>query len=165
MNIDEEIRIHNLVFHPNIVQIIDFKETPDAIYILLDIAENGCVFFYIHSRRGLPEQIAIRFFYQTVLAVKYIHGMGILHRDIKPENLLLDSNYNILLCDFGWACSTFEYDKRQSICGTFEYMSPEIAMLKGHDIKTDIWSLGILLYEFIHGKIIRRTSIPSKLAA
>lgn len=132
------------------------------IYILLDIAENGCLYFYIHPRRGLPETLALRFFYQTVLATKYIHSIDVIHRDIKPENLLLDENYNVLLCDFGWACSIFECFKRQSICGTFEYMSPEIATMEGHNKKTDVWSLGILLYEFIHGSLKRRTTIYSQ---
>ena len=133
------------------------------IYILLEIAENGCLYFYIHSKRGLPENLALRFFYQTVLAVKYVHSKGILHRDIKPENLLLDDNYNVLLCDFGWACTlTGSVNKGQSICGTYEYMSPEIANLGKHDKKTDIWSLGILLYEFFHGLLKRKSTFCIK---
>lgn len=138
---------------------IDHKETTEFIYILLDIADNGCIYFYIHSRRGLPEDLALRYFYQSLAATKYLHDLGIVHRDIKPENILLDSNYNVQLCDFGWARSIVENMSRKSICGTYEYMSPEIALIQGHDSKTDIWSLGILLYEFIHGLVIRRTAV------
>ena len=113
------------------------------------------MFFYIHPRRGLPEHLAIRFFYQTVLALKYIHDRGFIHRDLKPENLLFDDDYNILLCDFGWACSVEQNSMKHSICGTFDYMSPEVANMKGHNKQADVWSLGILLFEFIHGFLNR----------
>ena len=88
-----------------------------------------------------------------------------MHRDIKPENLLLDQNYNIKLCDFGWACFLDQANPRQSVCGTFEYMSPEVAENKGHNKKTDIWSLGVLLFELIHCFLIRIFTFYNKKSA
>lgn len=98
------------------------------MYMILEYASNGCLFFYIDLVTGLPEAIALRFFYQTALGIQYMHQKNILHRDIKPENLLLDSNLNIKLCDFGWSCVTNEKEMRSSVCGTYEYMSPEIVI-------------------------------------
>ena len=80
-----------------------------------------------------------------------MHKNNIAHRDIKPENILLDSNFNIKVCDFGWASLMNQKDERKSICGTYEYMPPEVVNEEAQTLKTDLWSLGILLYEFLHG--------------
>ena len=125
------------------------------VYFLLEYASNGCLLFYIHAREGLPERLALRFFYQTARAVEYMHKNNLLHRDIKPENILLNKDFNVKLCDFGWSCYLEEDDYRTSVCGTYEYMSPEILGNQYHTNKVDIWCLGILLYEMLHGNIIR----------
>lgn len=123
------------------------------VYILLEYAANGCLFFYINPRAGLPEHLALRFFRQAALAVQYLHAQGIVHRDIKPENLLLDEQFDIKLCDFGWATALdSEHEFKTSICGTYEYMSPEIVYEQTHTAKTDVWCLGIFLYEMLHGR-------------
>ena len=97
----------------------------------------------------LPENEVFKFFYQTCVAIEYLHKCDIIHRDIKPENLLLDKDYNIRLCDFGW--STFHiYEERTTFCGTYEYMAPEILAKKPYNYTVDIWSLGVLLYELFH---------------
>ena len=80
-----------------------------------------------------------------------MHKYNLIHRDIKPENILLDSNFNIKLCDFGWSCFLENDAFRTSICGTYEYMSPEIIYGKRHTNKVDVWCMGILLYEMLHG--------------
>lgn len=74
-----------------------------------------------------------------------------MHRDIKPENVVFDSDFNAKLCDFGWTASLQQKELRNSVCGTFEYMSPEVVYQKSHNSKIDIWALGILLYEMLHG--------------
>lgn len=121
------------------------------VYFLLEYAGNGNLFFYIHSLEGLPELLALRFLYQTTLAVQHLHQRDIIHRDIKPENILLDDQFNIKLCDLGWSCINDNDQYRTSICGTYEYMSPEIVLDRAHNNKVDIWCLGILLYEMLHG--------------
>jgi serine/threonine protein kinase len=156
-NLWVEIDLHKPLNHPRIIKFVDSLRT-NNFYILLECAMNGCLFFYINSNDGLPEALAMRFFYQTCLAVKYLHENHIIHRDIKPENLLFDENFNIKLCDFGWSCKAREFDIRTSICGTYEYMSPEIIVDQKHGFKVDIWCLGIMLYEFLHGWIIRGTA-------
>lgn len=83
--------------------------------------------------------------------MNYLHKKKIAHRDIKPENLLLDENFNLKLCDFGWATEMDSETPRYSVCGTFEYMPPEVAHQDKHTLAADMWSLGILLYEMLHG--------------
>lgn len=77
-----------------------------------------------------------------------------MHRDIKPENILLSENFDVKLCDFGWAqkVGDDEEDRRNSLCGTFQYMSPEVINKDGHGKKNDVWSLGIVAYEMAHGR-------------
>ena len=153
-----EIDLHTTILHPNTVRYFDCLRKGRMIYFLLDYASNGCVFFYIDANFGLPKNLALRFFYQTSLAIKYLHDRGIIHRDIKPENLLFDDKFNVKLCDFGWSCKADEDDIRTSICGTFEYMSPEVVFERRHGFKVDIWCLGILLFEFLHGCLMRKPS-------
>ena len=122
------------------------------VYILLEYASNGCLFHYIHPKHGLPENLALRFLYQTALGIKYLHDQNIIHRDIKPENLLLDDAFDVKVCDFGWSCYLDDNAVRSTICGTYEYMPPEIVNEQYHTSKVDIWCLGILLYEMLHGR-------------
>ena len=119
------------------------------VYYFLEYADNGSLYYYIDTKYGLPEILALRFAYQTALGIEYLHKKQIIHRDIKPENVLLDENFEIKICDFGWSCKDPKDSKRETICGTYEYMSPEIVFTKKHDSKVDIWCLGILLYEML----------------
>lgn len=151
-NLRLEIRLHKEMRHPHIIRYFDSMQIGEMVYILLEYAPNHSLFSYIHPYRGVPERLALRFVYQTALAVKYLHDLGIIHRDIKPENLLLDERFELKLCDFGWAARLeAESDLRSSICGTYEYMSPEVLALVPHGKKTDIWCLGILLFEMVFG--------------
>lgn len=84
------------------------------------------------------------------MAIKYIHDQEIFHRDLKPENILLDSNLNVKLCDFGFTAKEQKEVARTTFCGTYEYMAPETLQGMNQTKKTDIWSLGILLYELFH---------------
>lgn len=124
----------------------------EKISILLELAERNSLFFYIHSQKGLPENLALRFLFQTALALEYLHSRGIVHRDIKPENILLFDDFTAKICDFGWSCQMSSGSTlRRSVCGTYEYMSPEVLAQSAHSFETDVWALGILLYEMLHG--------------
>lgn len=81
------------------------------VYLILDYAENGNLYLYHQRKKHLSDAEIFKFFYQTCLAVDYIHKSNIMHRDIKPENILLDKHHNIKLCDFGWATQNID-DKR-----------------------------------------------------
>ena len=86
-----------------------------------------------------------------IQALIYLHSKNppILHRDIKPENILI-CNDKLKIADFGW--SNFKTDIRNTYCGTPDYLSPEMILGTNHNEKTDIWSLGVLLYELLHGR-------------
>jgi len=149
-NIRTEITIHRKLEHPNIVQFHDYIQKDHHMYLVLEYAESGNLYSYIHKRKThLPSEEIFRFFYQSCLAIQYLHQNDVLHRDIKPENLLLDKHKNIKLCDFGWSTRRIT-EKRLTFCGTYEYMAPEIVYKKPYDYRVDIWSLGVLLYELIH---------------
>lgn len=74
-----------------------------------------------------------------------------MHRDLKPENILVSADYLIKLCDFGYSAEYNQNEVRQTLCGTYEYMAPEVIFNGRQTKKTDIWALGILLYELFHG--------------
>lgn len=95
------------------------------------------------------ESEAFVFFFQACLGVDYLHKKNIIHRDLKPENLLLDKSGNIKICDFGWSNDALSSNKVH--CGTVDYMAPEIIKNQAHDHKIDIWCLGVILYEMLHG--------------
>lgn len=80
-----------------------------------------------------------------------MHKNGFIHRDIKPENLLIDQNNILKICDFGWCVEQKDEEQRNTFCGTLEYMAPEMITGIPHDHRLDIWCLGILLYELVHG--------------
>lgn len=118
----------------------------------MEYAENGDLFNFLNKKGALEEKTACKFFVQTALALNYIHHFKMIHRDVKPENILLDKNLNAKLCDFGWSAEYDENTRRQTVCGTYEYMAPEILFKKQQDTGIDVWALGILLYELLHNK-------------
>ena len=90
--------------------------------------------------------------YSITGAIAYLHAKDppILHRDIKPENILKVGD-TYILCDFGWSNTDSKGDTRNTFCGTPDYLSPEMILGTGHDEKLDVWTLGVLMYELLHG--------------
>ena len=151
-NFKQEIALHRKLDHPNIIKFYDCIEVENRLYYLLEFAPGNSLFFYL-SDDWLPERLALRFVYYTALAIKYLHDRLIIHRDIKPENILLGENFDVKLCDFGWSTQLqSEKDLKTSVCGTYEYMSPEIMNEATHSFKSDIWGLGILFIEILTGR-------------
>jgi len=116
----------------------------------MEYANSGSLFSLIKKRKNFDEKKAFHYFIQTAGAVLFLHENNLVHRDLKPENILVDENNNIKLCDFGW-CVEMSMGNRVTFCGTYEYMAPEIIKEKPYNQGIDVWSLGILLYELIHG--------------
>ena len=147
-----EVRAHIEMEHPNIIELIDYQQKINMIYLLLEFAENGTLYAYLNNMRILPVKLITKIFVQVIQAIQYIHDKGFLHRDIKPENILLDSDNNAKLSDFGLCVEETNMAERTTADGTYEYMSPESLRKELQGKECDIWALGVLLYELFHNK-------------
>ncbi|KDO69830.1 hypothetical protein CISIN_1g013249mg [Citrus sinensis] len=140
------------VTHPFIVQLRYSFQTRSKLYLILDFINGGHLFFHLY-RQGIFREDQARFYTaEIVSAVSHLHKCGIVHRDLKPENILMDSDGHVMLTDFGLAKEIDESSRSNSMCGTTEYMAPEILLSKGHNKDADWWSVGILLYEMLTGQ-------------
>lgn len=140
------------VDHPFIVQLKYSFQTKYRLYLVLDFINGGHLFFQLYHHGLFREDLARIYAAEIVSAVSHLHANGIMHRDLKPENILLDAEGHVMLTDFGLAKQFDENTRSNSMCGTVEYMAPEIVLGKGHDKAADWWSVGILLYEMLTGK-------------
>lgn len=121
------------------------------IYLALEIASKGELYKHLKdSPYGRFDEIrSAKYTYQVADALNYCHLNNVIHRDLKPENILLTEDDNIKLADFGWSAHT--YNRRQTMCGTLDYLPPEMVKGKAYDESVDQWCLGILCYEFLVG--------------
>ncbi|EPS73120.1 hypothetical protein M569_01633, partial [Genlisea aurea] len=138
--------------HPFIVRLRYSFQTKYRLYLVLDFVNGGHLFFQLYRQGLFREDLARIYAAEIVSAVSHLHENGIMHRDLKPENILLDADGHAMLTDFGLAKEVEENGRSNSLCGTVEYMSPEIILGKGHDKAADWWSVGVLLFEMLTGK-------------
>ncbi|CAH1794822.1 unnamed protein product, partial [Owenia fusiformis] len=132
------------------------------LYMLLEVCLGGEVWTVLRDK-GCFDDATTRFYTGCVVeAFAYLHAKGIVYRDLKPENLLLDTRGYIKLVDFGFAKKIGHGRKTWTFCGTPEYVAPEIILNKGHDISSDYWSLGILMFELLTGSPPFTGSDPMK---
>jgi aurora kinase len=141
--------------HPHIIKLFNHFEDDKYFYLIMELAAGGNLFSKLSRERHLMERVAAQYFREVVLAVEYLHSHdpAIIHRDIKPENILLDKDGRIKLTDFGWSnyYSPENESSRNTVCGTLEYLPPEMVNRRSHDTSADIWCLGVLLYEMLAG--------------
>ncbi|CAK9152152.1 unnamed protein product [Ilex paraguariensis] len=138
--------------HPFIVKLRYSFQSLEKLYLVMDFINGGHLVFHLHRHGLFREDLARIYAAEIVSAVCHLHENGIIHRDLKPENILLDSEGHTILTDFGLAKKFENSTRSNTICGTVEYMSPEIILGKGHDQATDWWSVGVLLFEMLTGK-------------
>lgn len=147
--------------HPFITNLrASFSDT-DFLYLLLDYVPGGELFSYLRKWRRFDEDMARFYAAEIVLVLEYLHEHqgGVAYRDLKPENLLLDEEGHIKLVDFGFAkrlgnnanAADVKPQETYTLCGTPEYLAPEVIHNKGHTTAVDWWALGILIYEFLTG--------------
>ncbi|KAL7861968.1 hypothetical protein SRHO_G00134090 [Serrasalmus rhombeus] len=128
-------------------------QTDTKLHLILDYVNGGELFTHLVQRVRFKEQEVALYSGEIVLALEHLHQLGVVYRDLKLENILLDSNGHIVLTDFGLSKEFDEVERAYSICGTIEYMAPEIVEggESGHDKAVDWWSLGVLMYELMTG--------------
>lgn len=151
-----EIAIHRSLNHDKVVKFHDHFEDSDYVYIILELCPNQTLNEFMRKRpnKRLSEPEAMFYIYDLIVALKYLHRRRVIHRDLKLGNLFLDADVRLKVGDFGLAAQ-LEHDseKRRTICGTPNYIAPEILEGRhGHSYEVDIWSLGVILYTMIIGR-------------
>lgn len=151
----QEVEIHSRLKHPSILELFTFFEDVNFVYIVLELAHNGTLHKYMNDHQtALNECDAANIITQVVNGLIYLQSNNIMHRDISMSNLLLTANMQIKISDFGLATQLNQHyeNKHMTLCGTPNYISPEVASRSSHGLKTDNWSLGCLLYTLIVGR-------------
>ncbi|XP_043232343.1 MAP/microtubule affinity-regulating kinase 3-like isoform X16 [Amphibalanus amphitrite] len=149
-----EVRIMKMLDHPNIVKLYQVIETKKTLYLVMEYASGGEVFDYLVFHGRMKEKEARLKFRQIVSAVQYCHSKRIIHRDLKAENLLLDSQMNIKIADFGFSNEFTVGSKLDTFCGSPPYAAPELFQGKKYDgPEVDVWSLGVILYTLVSGSL------------
>ncbi|KOB65171.1 cAMP-dependent protein kinase catalytic subunit [Operophtera brumata] len=131
------------------------------LYFILPYIAGGEMFTYIQKYGNFSDSLTKFYASQVVLALEYLHYCTVVHRDIKPENILIDANGYLKLCDFGF-CKVLK-KKTWTLCGTPEYLAPEVILSKGYSFAVDWWALGVLIFEMVAGNPPFISSDPNKL--
>lgn len=153
--VQREIDLHQKLVHPHIVSMYDhyIDHEISSIYIFMEYCPKGD-FSHFQQKRPMMEWTINKYMRQFTSALEYIHNLGVFHRDLKPHNLLLDVEYNLKVSDFGLSKNEIEGSvaaMHKTYCGSPLYMAPEIIFDSTYDNKSDLWSVGVILYEWITG--------------
>ncbi|KAJ2846024.1 cAMP-dependent protein kinase catalytic subunit [Coemansia erecta] len=148
-HINNEKSILEVARHPFIVQLECTMQNERNLYMLMEYVPGGELFSHLRRAGRFPDDVARFYAAEIVLALDYLHSMKIIWRDTKPENILLDAHGHVKLTDFGFAKRV--EDRTWTLCGTPEYLAPEIIQSKGHGKAVDWWALGILIFEMLVG--------------
>ncbi|XP_024125908.1 aurora kinase A [Oryzias melastigma] len=146
-----EVEIQSHLRHPNILRLYGYFHDASRVYLILEFAPKGELYSELQRCGSFPEDRSATYIMELADALHYCHTKKVIHRDIKPENLLLGANGELKIADFGWSVHT-PSSRRSTLCGTLDYLPPEMIEGKTHDEKVDLWSLGVLCYEFLVGK-------------
>ncbi|XP_078508141.1 aurora kinase A isoform X2 [Lissotriton helveticus] len=146
-----EVEIQSHLRHPNILRLYGYFHDATRVYLILEYAPRGELFRELQKNKMFDDQRSATYITELADALSYCHSKKVIHRDIKPENLLLGSNGELKIADFGWSVHA-PSSRRSTLCGTLDYLPPEMIEGKMHDDKVDLWSLGVLCYEFLVGK-------------
>ena len=140
--------------HPNIAPLYDVIDSPTDTYLVLENIGGGELYDYLAEKGRLEEDEARRMFQQLIDGIDYCHSKDVIHRDLKLDNLLLDSQKNIKVADFGLSKKALKNNMLRTTCGTNHYIAPEI--LSRHPYTgpgVDVWSCGVILYALVCGYV------------
>uniref|UniRef100_A0A2P2I3I6 Aurora kinase n=1 Tax=Hirondellea gigas TaxID=1518452 RepID=A0A2P2I3I6_9CRUS len=147
-----EIEIQAHLRHPHILRLYGYFYDETRVYLILEYAPQGELYKVMQKQTDsrFNEATSAKYIKQLSEALRYCHSKSVIHRDIKPENLLLNLRGDLKIADFGWSVHA-PSSRRTTLCGTLDYLPPEMVESKAHDEKVDLWSLGVLCYEFLCG--------------
>jgi eukaryotic-like serine/threonine-protein kinase len=151
----QELLLAREVTHKNVIRIYDLGEAEGMKFITMEYVEGKDLRTLIHEQTKLPPEEAVEIMQQVCRALEAAHSVGIIHRDLKPQNIMRDKSGRILVMDFGLA-RTLEGDgmtQTGALVGTMDYMSPEQALGKELDQRSDLFALGLIFYELLTGKM------------
>ncbi|XP_021365952.1 serine/threonine-protein kinase S6KL-like isoform X1 [Mizuhopecten yessoensis] len=138
--------------HPFIVKLHEYWQSKKFLYIVLDYIPYGDTFTLWTFHGYFPEQLVKVFVAEMAMVLDYLHKSGVIYRDIKMENILLDVNGHIQLTDFGLSKWLNIRERTRTVCGTLQYMAPEVLSAQAYGHTADWWSLGILMFVMLAGK-------------
>lgn len=144
-----EVTILSMINHPLLIKMYGISQDERYLYIIMEYVSGGELFTYLRTVQNLKNDDAVFYAAQVTMMFEYLHSKDIVYRDLKPENLLISANGYLKLTDFGFAKQL--EGRTYTLCGTPEYLAPEILLQKGHSKPVDWWCLGILIYEMIVG--------------
>uniref|UniRef100_UPI00398EF67F serine/threonine-protein kinase PLK2b n=1 Tax=Pristiophorus japonicus TaxID=55135 RepID=UPI00398EF67F len=151
--IDREIELHRTLHHKHIVHFYHHFEDKDNIYILLEHCSRRSMAHVLKARKVLTEPEVRYYLRQIVSGLKCLHEQGILHRDLKLGNFFINETMELKIGDFGLAAKLEPVEQRsRTICGTPNYLSPEVLNKLGHGCESDIWALGCVMYTMLLGR-------------
>jgi hypothetical protein len=150
-HVNSEREVLHQIKHPFIVNLHATFQDSLNVYMLMEYVVGGEIFTHLRRAKRFSVHVT-RFYIATlVLALKHLHSKKIIYRDLKPENLVLDAEGYLKMTDFGFSKKMDKMDRTWTLCGTPEYLSPEVIESNGQSYATDYWSLGILMYEMLCG--------------
>lgn len=145
-----EIEIQSHLRHPNILRLFGYFYDETRVYLILEYAPKGELYKELKRHDRFDDVTAATYMKEMTEALMYCHAKKVIHRDIKPENLLLGLRGELKIADFGWSVHA-PSSRRKTFCGTLDYLPPEMVHGHPHDENVDLWSLGVLCYEFLVG--------------
>ena len=150
----QELLLSSQVTHRNVIRIYDLGEAQGVKFITMEFIEGKDLRAILHEKKRLPPEEAVEVAQQVCQALEAAHGVGIIHRDLKPQNIMMDRAGRVVVMDFGLARTLGGDGMTQTgaMLGTMEYMSPEQALGKDLDQRSDIFALGLILYELLAGE-------------
>ncbi|MFZ0952358.1 MAG: tetratricopeptide repeat protein [Candidatus Sulfotelmatobacter sp.] len=151
----QELLLSREVTHRNVIRIYDLGDADGVKFITMEFVEGQDLRSLIQEKKKFPPEEAVELMQQVCRALEAAHTLGIIHRDLKPQNIMRDQTGRILVMDFGLARMVEGDGMTQTgaLVGTMEYMSPEQALGKDLDQRSDLYSMGLILYELLTGKM------------
>ncbi|XP_071510824.1 serine/threonine-protein kinase PLK1-like [Diadema antillarum] len=150
---EREIAVHAQLRHPNIVGFHKHFDDEENIYILLELCRHKSLLHMLKLRKTLTEPEVRYFMLQIIEGVRYLHSHCVIHRDLKLGNMFLTDTMGVKIGDFGLAAKLeFEGDRKRTMCGTPNYIAPEVLGKIGHSFEADVWALGCIMYTMLVGR-------------